>query len=587
MKNIRNIFLRDISKLSNNVIAIIVILGITILPSLYAWFNIAALWSPYDNTGDLPVAVVNKDKGTSLKGIRINVGEKLEKELKSNKKMQWNFVDFSNAKKGIDSGKYYAIIELPSDFSLSMISFATGKLKRPYINYYVNEKKNGIAPKITDAGIKSIQSQVNSNFVATLATYITDAIKVGSENATITRDDIKNSLDNSIDDGISSLSSLQDSISAFEGNISSLKGIFIASKTLTDSVDNSLTSLENKVDEGLSKIEKEHKSIDKDVIARFPIIDTEFNKVESKLTNLSNSINGAENNVSNSGKVFSSLSNTMDSSVASLKATNRSIENTKNKLEKIKKSTDKLNISQNFIDILNEAIKNPKEVGNFLSSPTEIKYHSVYRISNYGSAMSPFYTTLAIWVGGIIMVAIMKTKVEEDKKIKNVTLRQAYLGRFPIFCIIGLLQSLIISLGDLFFLQIQSTNPVIFVFTCLAVSFIFTLIIYTLTVSFGNIGKAIAVIWLVIQVAGSGGTFPIEVLPNSYKFLSNFMPFTFAIDAMRETTGGIYMENYMIDMLKLSVFIPLSLLLGLILRNPLYRLNIFFEERLEETDFMG
>ncbi len=587
MKNICNIFLRDVKRLKRNVIAIIVLLGICILPSLYAWFNIAAIWNPYDNTDKIPVAVVNQDQGTSLKGIKVNVGDKLVKNLKSNDKMQWNFVSHREAINGIKEGKYYAIVELPSNFSLSMVSFATGEIKRPYIDYYVNKKKNGIAPKITNAAIKSIQNQVNSTFVGTVATYITDTIKVGSENIKITKEDLISSLNKSIDNGVNSLDNLQNTMTSFQNNLKTLQKLLDSTSSLTVTVSSQLDDLENVTAYNLKEIQKIHNVIDPKVMESFPNLDTQFLNVESKISTVLYTVKSANKNTRNSTDVFNNLSSVMSSSIESLEFTAKNIEASKNKLKNLKNETQNLNISKTFINTLNMVIENPEEVGNFLSSPVKVKSHNVYQVDNYGSAMSPFYTTLAIWVGCIIMVAIMKTRVDEDEKIKNITLRQAYLGRFPMFLLIGLIQSLIIALGDLFFLQVQSTNPIIFILTCLFISFVFTLIIYTLTVSFGNIGKALAVIWLVIQVAGSGGTFPIEVLPNSYRFLSNFMPFTFAIDAMRETTAGIYMPNYLIDMIKLSTFIPLSLVLGLVLRNPLYRLNEFFEERLEATKFMG
>lgn len=584
MKTVRKIFLRDINKLRTNVIAIIVVLGICILPSLYAWFNIAAIWDPYGNTGDMPVAVVNQDQGSELKGLEIKVGDQIVTNLKSNKKMGWDFVTHKEAMDGIHQGKYYAVVAIPKDFSKDMISFATGKMKRPEIIYYVNEKKNGIAPKITDKGIETIQSQVNSSFVGTMATYVTDFIKVGSENTSVTKEDVVKSVNQTIDTTITNLTDLKNNISSFQANLESLSSLMDASNALTGSVNGGLDNIYTALNKNLASIKTLHSQID---ASKYPDLDKVFVDTENRMTSILATIDGATAGVSNTGGVFQGLSQTINSSNKSLAASINLIDSSIKKLNKFKEGNQAFNISDNFMDALNEAIKDPKEVGDFMASPVKIKTEKVYPVYDYGSTMSPFYTTLAIWVGGVIMVAIMKVNVEEDEKIKKITLRQAYLGRFGVFLIIGLIQALIIGLGDLYFLGMQATNPGLFIGTCLITAFVFTLIIYTLTVSFGSIGKALCVIWLVIQVAGSGGTYPIEVLPDAFKFLSHFMPFAFACDAMRETMAGVYTPDYITDILKLLCFVPMSLLLGLVLRNPLYRLNEFFENRLEDTNFMG
>lgn len=117
-------------------------------------------------------------------------------------------------------------------------------------------------------------------------------------------------------------------------------------------------------------------------------------------------------------------------------------------------------------------------------------------------------------------------------------------------------------------------------------SLVFTNIIYTLTVSFGDIGKALSVIILVIQIAGSSGTFPIEVTPKFFQNVYPFLPFTYAINAMRETIAGFYGNQYLIYLLQVLAFLPFALLLGLVLRRPLIKFNRFFDERLEDTHLM-
>ena len=180
----------------------------------------------------------------------------------------------------------------------------------------------------------------------------------------------------------------------------------------------------------------------------------------------------------------------------------------------------------------------------------------------------------------------MKVTVDEDKRLGNIKPYQAYIGRYLLFMLLGLVQATIICLGDLYFLKIQCLHPMLFMISGWISSLVFTNIIYTLTVSFGDIGKALSVIILVIQIAGSSGTFPIEVTPKFFQNVYPFLPFTYAINAMRETIAGFYGNQYLIYLLQVLAFLPFALLLGLVLRRPLIKFNRFFDERLEDTHLM-
>ena len=202
--------------------------------------------------------------------------------------------------------------------------------------------------------------------------------------------------------------------------------------------------------------------------------------------------------------------------------------------------------------------------------------------------MAPFYSTLSIWIGGIVLVAMMSVTVSDStlEGLSGVKNSHLYFGRYILFFIMGLMQSTLIGLGDLLFLGIQCRHPFLFMLACWFSSIVYVNIIYTLTVSFGDIGKAISVILLVIQVAGTGGTFPIEVAPTFFRVIYPLLPFTHSMAAMRETVGGMYGMDYWADLIKLSVFLILSLIVGLVLRKPIIRLNDKFSEKLEETKVM-
>ena len=184
MRTIWRVFLRDCKRILRNPVAIVVTLGVAVLPSLYAWFNILANWDPYSATGNLQVAVANEDQGTTNDLVgHLDAGSQVVAKLKKNHELGWRFVDNEEqALHGVQTGEYYAAIVLPKDFSASLVESVTGTSKRPNIKYYVNEKKNAIAPKITDTGASTIDEQINATFVTTVGNTIATAVsKAGGE----------------------------------------------------------------------------------------------------------------------------------------------------------------------------------------------------------------------------------------------------------------------------------------------------------------------------------------------------------------------------------------------------------------------
>ena len=230
----------------------------------------------------------------------------------------------------------------------------------------------------------------------------------------------------------------------------------------------------------------------------------------------------------------------------------------------------------------------PAALAKALSAPVALDRHAVYHIENYGSAMAPFYTILSLWVGGIVLAAMLKVGVSDSVRARlgDVRLHELYLGRFVLFALLALCQSTLVCAGDILFFGIQCAHPFQFLMTGWLASFVFCNIIYTLTVSFGDIGKALAVVLLVMQVAGSGGTFPIEMTADFFQAVYPFLPFTHGINAMHAAMAGAYGAEYWIEMGILASYLVPSLALGLLFRRPVIRANAWVIERLEETKLM-
>ena len=230
----------------------------------------------------------------------------------------------------------------------------------------------------------------------------------------------------------------------------------------------------------------------------------------------------------------------------------------------------------------------PEALANALSAPVDLDRRPVYHIKNYGSAMAPFYTTLSIWVGGIVLAAMLTTSIDEQRfrELGQVKQYQRYLGRFLFFALLSFLQSSLVCAGDLLFFQIQCLHPLQFLLAGWLAGFVFCNIIYTLTISFGDIGKAVAVVLLVMQVAGSGGTFPIEMTADFFQAVYPFLPFTHAINAMHAAMAGAFGMEYWAELGTLALYLVPSLALGLVFRRPVIRANQWIIEKLESTKLM-
>lgn len=257
-------------------------------------------------------------------------------------------------------------------------------------------------------------------------------------------------------------------------------------------------------------------------------------------------------------------------------------------LQRLKEGLDTA-VTSGDLDRVRELIgSDPAALADALAAPVTLDRQAVYHIKNYGSAMAPFYTTLSIWVAGIVLAAMLKANVDEAdvKALGNPRLHELYLGRYAFFALLTFAQATLVCAGDLLFFGIQCEHPFQFMLVGWLAGFVFSNMIYTLTVSFGDIGKAIAVVLLVMQVAGSGGTFPIEMTADFFQAVYPFLPFTHAINAMHAAMAGAYGMEFWIELGTLSLYLIPSLALGLVFRRPVIRANRWIIEKLEETKLM-
>ena len=714
MKTIFNIYKKDIQSICSNWVALIVVIALMILPSLYAWFNIKASWDPYSNTGGILVAVVNNDQGATYDGKQVNIGKQLTDELKDNKNIGWTFVDEGEAKRGVKNGYYYASVTIPENFSRNISSLTTIEHTKAEIIYTVNEKKNAVAPKITKSGVTTIQQQVTSNIVETVNYLIFGIFNKLSVEISENLPQLKNliqiiyEVDEKIPDinkaameaydGAISLQSvvkqtqesmplIQDTVNKASETVESsglfleqvkealanvnphLKDNLLAIQTTAQIANNFIHNAqalnETAPAEAIQSLVQAKERLNDQQIAITHVIDylqsvkliANTNDISSivgplqtqkqKLQNLYDSTSAliANSNqqlsidgltkLQNDSDAFvqflTTFINQYDSTIAPtveqvvnnalavVQQTNVLIQDAQSALPKLESL---LNTATSTVDFgiqqmemlktelpliessiqstaqklktldeeeqLNEMLNllrlDAKKEAEFLASPVDVKQISLYALPNYGSAMSPFFTTLSLWVGALILVSLLSVNaVPLSENLDKKGIRLAYLGRYLTFITIVIFQAIIVTLGDLYLLKAYVVNKATFIVFAIFISIVFCTIVYTLVSVFGNAGKALAMILLVLQISASGGTFPIEVMPNFFQAIHPLLPFTYAIGGMREAVGGIIWPIFWNNAAILLVYLLLFLMIGIVWKAPLRARVMKFTEKLKKS----
>ncbi|WP_176224022.1 YhgE/Pip domain-containing protein [Thalassobacillus devorans] len=710
MKKIWHIFTNDIKNASTNWVAAILLGGLILLPSLYAWFNIEASWDPYSQTDQLPVAVVNEDEGASIRDKEIHVGDELVKQLKDNEKMDWQFVDRKEAMDKVEYGDYFAAIIVPENFSEQLGTVLDDHPEKAEIEYYVNEKINAIAPKITETGASTIVDQITSEFISTVngvifdmfnelglelekdlpdikrfenyifqmeeklpeihqlleqslndagrmetiindaqallpraesttqeglrtiddtTAYLTKAEKRLDEIAPQVETDLnriqeeannvndflqdiqgadidlsqgeewKEQIDVQLTSSMEEIAAVREALEQVqEQNNQNEEGEDNGNDPNQEQIDQALADLKI-LEENLQKIQEDNYRIQEFLSEQQGEADNLIASIQEKAETTANEIdafvrtykediepavraeiNQAQSTLSEAREILAEIQETIPEVERILASTEGNVAEGESLLEymlgeypyvneKINQLADRIREIQGETDI-NEIIEllqnDPEAESGFFKEPVELNKNSLFSIANYGTGMTPFYTVLAIWVGCLLLVSLLATDVRDPE---HFTGTQVYFGKLMVFAGIGFLQTLIVTTGDIFVLKINIAEPMWFVLFGLFISLVFMLIVYTLVSVFGDIGKAMAIVMLVLQIAGSGGTYPTVLLPEFFQIIHPFLPFSYAIDLMREAVGGIIWKRVYHDLLYLSLFGLTAISIGGLLKAPL------------------
>ena len=347
-----------------------------------------------------------------------------------------------------------------------------------------------------------------------------------------------------------------------------------------------LEKIEASTYEALNTIQIELSKLQQDYNSKIvPEVNNTITNLQTVLTNSSSMLTSMGETFSNMTVMFGALQGTLDSANVSLEKTNDALSYVNTRLAEAIDKADSAKADEKMQVLIDTLSGDPEAYGKFFSKPVNVTTEAVYPIENYGSAVAPFYSTLAFWVGALILTAIIKVKPDKSK-YPDATAAELYFGRYALYWVLGQLQAIVIVLGDLYLLKIQCIHPGWFMLAASVIATTFTILIYSLVVTWGDVGKALAVVIVVIQIAGSSGTYPIELLPEFFKKVYIFFPFPYAINAIRECLCGMYEVDYLVYLLQLGIFMIVSLAIGLLIRIPFEEINHYMEERMEDTEMM-
>lgn len=725
MKNVLRVLKRDFLRILKAPASIVVVLALIVLPSLYTWFNVVGFWDPYGNTGNLRVCVVNEDEGSSsdLTG-EINLGDMVVEQLHDNDQLGWDFVDYGTAMEAVKSGHAYAAFVLPRDFSADLLTLLSGDFQQPQLEYYVNEKMNPVSPKITDTGANTLDTTINSTFVATVAKTVTDALgeEVGVAQGKI--DDAHTNALAGVDKAQQSISGARDSVQGLRDAadqsqtkvadaasllsdadevlgdlggqvliVQSLMGttqtdvskltsglmgamdsgsIFLSQSaakvnTAIGDAAGSVTEAQGRVDGAIAQgnamvsasqavvaqmealvaqmddSDPNKASLEK-VIERLKQSNTnasqslselsdmsaDMGRVAESVSSASDSVNTAvQTTISNADSyretlssdtfpainagvgnlnvavgnlaaaasaqrvlvdqaisLTGQLSETLTTARSALDQTDGVLADLQTSIDTVKTDLVALKTSTAITDFFGDGTTiDAEKVASFMQSPTEVKTEYLFPLNAYGSGMAPLFINMSLWIGVFMLMVIMRIEVD-DEGIENLTAAQRYIARYLFFGGMVSLQAIVCCVGCLA-IGVQCESVALFLLTAVLASLTYLAIQLTLSTTLQHIGKGICVILIFVQIPGATGLYPIEMTSPFFQFIYPFFPFTYGINALRETIAGFYGLEWGSFMAHLGIFFAIFLAIGLALRPYFSNLIRMFAREIERSDIIN
>ena len=573
-----------------NPIVVIVLIGIIIIPSLYALLNIQACWDPYGNTGDVPFAIANLDEGASFNDKDINVGKELVKDLKKNDKFEWTFVSEDDLRKGVYNGTYYAGIVIPKNLSENIVSITGDNPQQAKLEYVVNMKTNPVATKLTDSGANAVYTSLNAKIVEIID--IAAYQKLGELQAGLAEGAQK--LANGGKQLQAGSAKVQAGASQVKSGESQVKDGASQVKSGASSLNDGASQLKqgsDQLSDGASQVEKGSEelsaAVDPSLIPDGPIKDYAEGNVKladgssqvaaggKQLANGANQLaNGGSQLADGANQVAEGSSKLAEGSVSLASGATLLSNGATNALFAASSSLGSTANTLGGITGIDE-----DTLGDYFLSPVELERNELFSVNSYGSDVSPFYLVLSMWVGAVITCVMMNPGTSQGTKYSPF---EMYFGKLLTYIIMSILQACVTIIGC-YLLGIQILNPILFIASCILVSMIFMILIYSIISAIGTVGKAIGVVLLVLQISATGGIYPIQIMHPFFRALYPYMPMTYGITLVREAQLGTVWSNYIPALAILLAIGFVTIIAAVIIKEKLDKPSHYFEEKLEES----
>lgn len=724
LKNVFRVVKRDLLRLLKSPAALTVVTFLLILPSLYTWFNVAGFWDPYSNTSNLKVYVVNEDDGasTDLTGS-LDLGEQVVDQLETNDQLGWEFSDRATAMEAVRSGEAYAAFIIPSDFSYDITTLLTGDFTQPTLEYYVNEKANAVAPKITDTGATTLDDTINSIFVSTVSETVVEALNDGLDSASSELNSTKSSVSQDLSEAIESIATARSTMSELSSKSSevstkaqnakaslqeakstisdisteleetskllastqtalgefttSLMSTLDSSSVLASSiaiktnsaiqstssavaeaqtqVDSALASAQAAADantttiaqlsevvkslsvddatkeqlqqalfslqtqndalqteiSSLQSLSSSLETTQSDIAAAsdtintatqsaisstdsyrstlstetFPAINNGMSQLTVAIAALSTAVSNQELLIDQSSLALDQLSSALDTTSSALSDTDSLLGDFESDLDTVRTDVLALGTSGALAQLMEDGGLDAAAIADFMESPTEIETVTLYAVNAYGSAMAPFFMNLSLWIGVFMLLVILRQEVD-DEGIPGLTVGQRFISKWLFLAPLTMIQAAICCTGNLV-LGVEVASLPLFYITSMFASLTYLSIQYTLSMLFQHIGKGLCVIFIFVQIPGATGLYPIEMTPDFFQAVYPLFPFTYGINALRETVAGFYGNHWLMYMGVLLAFLLVFFFLGLKLRPYFTNFNRMTAKQVKESDILN
>jgi len=602
--NIVEIMKNDFKSAFSNPIVTLVLIGIIILPSLYALLNIQACWDPYGNTGNVEFAIANLDNGSSFNDMNINVGNELVKDLKKNDKFKWTFVTEDELRDGVHSGKYYAGIVIPKNLSSNVVSISGDDPKQAELEYVVNVKSNPVATKLTDTGANTVYTTLNAKIIQiiNLAAYgklgeLQEGLAAGASQLASGGGQLQAGAAQ-VSSGAGQVSSgvgqVQDGASQVKDGASQVQ----QGKSAVQQGANQVQQGSSAVQQGASQVqqgsEELDSAVDSSLIPDGPVkeyIDStsELAKGTGKVADGSSQVaqgasdlaDGSVQLADGSSQVAQGASDLADGSVQlaegslSLAAGAELLGNSA--AQALFTAAGSLGATANELSAITGI--NETLLGDYFFSPVKLERNEVFSVPDYGSNVAPFYIVLSMWVGALITCVMIEPKSSIGTKYSPF---EMYSGKLLIYIVLSMLQACVTIIGA-YLLGVHVDNYPLFIFSLILVSVVFMILVYSVISAIGTVGKGAIVVLLVLQISATGGIYPIEIMHKFFQTLYPYMPMTYAIKLIREAQLGVVWSNYWPALAILLAIGIITVIVAVAIKEKADKPSKYFEEKLEES----